>query len=1321
MKVNNRVQVEQCTAAYHGKLIDKLSELHHGVSGEVYAVDARTLFIKDFTYDGEGPAAFFYAGNSKTINNNGFKVRDEYGTTNLLKRYRKKDITLTLPEGKTLSNIKWFSVYCDDFAVNFGDVKIPRNFDYPRPQKLASLSGIHGVSSDPVVIVDAQTLLIPNFSYDGEAPDAKFWVGSGSLPSSQGIRVPDENGKEVPLRRYDHKTIVLTLPGDITIYQIGHFGVWCEAFAVDFGHVEISQQHLNVPPSLKMLGISPQSKLNCEVLDDDLAFEVRWAVAGDSIVVQLVGKLEANQYMSFGVSPDPKRSLMINGDVVVTWVDKQSLQGYAIDYFLDSKSQCSGGRGSCPDRKIQENTNSVRLLNAAMVNGYSIVTYQRPLRMSDELDQEILTNVSQAIIWAVGPLNDKNEVSFHSNYLKGDRFIEFGRPPAWNCPMPELQDQQQSDKQLEQQQPIANTHHLDQDNNGHNIFLYLFSGYQLAATTRRPMRIPATPPSVPKEDAWEIPPIQCFEPEDGVFYAQMGPTGGKHGYPAITGHVGWGISWYINGLLIPEIHVVRGKKYTFVVEGGENDATPARYHPFYITDDPVGGYQHMTSEERANVTIFAGVRRQRGVVRPTGLGRLCNWMPDQNQPPADEYASFGAYQRTLTLICDHGEPGIVSWTPDVNTPDTVYYQCFTHRYLGWKIHVHDTCDLQQESASNQHETFVVPHSNEHYQLMDLNTDASSRANPSKVTPSPEFFQQQREYVSQDYNNLRIKATYPQPHHYYHPQSTTNNPDQLIIGPYLSDHQLYHHYSHHNYNRKIPQLTLASLQKHNVKYVEDQRRSPTKHVHDDAINYIIHRNNNNHHQFHQPLHNQQVVMAYNTQESSDTSKHKSQNSKYNFNSQYSKIVADNDQILRRPSAALMNQIVDMPLQESYSIPMYESTTPSQKIIYTTAQFENMKIQTPRPSQMMIMHGKLKIPTSTYFHTMVKRPHSLISSIASYQNEENGGSDFAKSPIKTPVFHERKQIIHKTPLLSRTYNLGKYPHHQYQYYYQPTKLMKVDTRQSQSTSKITPSNILSEDKVNLLRSTIIKPIRTMGFDPKSIVIEKGFKPILTRNSNKKGNFDKNLELIHDKVVKESMISSYNNSFEPVFFPSPLDKNIVKPKKKKIQLIKTKLNKVNDMKMDVADKDHQDYASLYFPTFASSIIPTKANFNSSFHLYLNPNITFPLKYENQEPILKINSSSLQSSSKTFLNSRFILTVRKKRFTKNETRLSKRPDMIYQPNHAVHAQDNLEHRLNHNDSYNNNDHKQTTNNLYLASAGKIILANIQYVILTVILYYIL
>lgn len=205
-------------------------------------------------------AAYFYVGNSHHPSNNGAsRLRDERGSSGVIKRYRNKDITLSLPEGKTLRDIKWFSVWCDDFSVNFGDVTIPKNLDFPRPQKITALGvgSVHGVSSENIVVVDAQTLLVPNFSYDGDAPDAKFWVGRGQKPSPQGIRIPDENGKENPLRRYDKKTIVLTLPGELTVFDIGHFGVWCEAFTVDFGHVKIPEA-VNVPPSLKMLGISPQ-------------------------------------------------------------------------------------------------------------------------------------------------------------------------------------------------------------------------------------------------------------------------------------------------------------------------------------------------------------------------------------------------------------------------------------------------------------------------------------------------------------------------------------------------------------------------------------------------------------------------------------------------------------------------------------------------------------------------------------------------------------------------------------------------------------------------------------------------------------------------------------------------------------------------------------------------------------------------------------------------------------------------------------------------------------------------------------------------------
>lgn len=57
--------------------------------------------------------------------------------------------------------------------------------------------------------------------------------------------------------------------------------------------------------------------------------------------------------MSFGISGETKETEMIGADVVVAWIDKDTLKGYAMDYFLQDKSQCSGPTGSCPDVKFK--------------------------------------------------------------------------------------------------------------------------------------------------------------------------------------------------------------------------------------------------------------------------------------------------------------------------------------------------------------------------------------------------------------------------------------------------------------------------------------------------------------------------------------------------------------------------------------------------------------------------------------------------------------------------------------------------------------------------------------------------------------------------------------------------------------------------------------------------------------------------------------------------------------------------------------------------------------------------------------------------------
>lgn len=100
--------------------------------------------------------------------------------------------------------------------------------------------------------------------------------------------------------------------------------------------------------------------------------------------------------------------------------------------------------------------------------------------------------------------------------------------------------------------------------------------------------------------------------------ARIGPTGGKRGYEAQTGSPSWGIAWFLDDMLIPELYVERGETYTFVVEGGYKSENPAKYHPFYITSSPEGGLGQATEEEQQRTTNYAGTAiDSAGYINPT--------------------------------------------------------------------------------------------------------------------------------------------------------------------------------------------------------------------------------------------------------------------------------------------------------------------------------------------------------------------------------------------------------------------------------------------------------------------------------------------------------------------------------------------------------------------------------------------------------------------------------------------------------------------------------------------------------------------------------
>lgn len=107
--------------------IGELSDIDHDVSGTVFAVDSRTLRIENFNYDGEGPAAVFWAdvGGSATSSGQRVPFKDSCTAPSRLPRNTNTDVLLELPPSLTLADIGYFSVWCEAVGTEFGGIAIP--------------------------------------------------------------------------------------------------------------------------------------------------------------------------------------------------------------------------------------------------------------------------------------------------------------------------------------------------------------------------------------------------------------------------------------------------------------------------------------------------------------------------------------------------------------------------------------------------------------------------------------------------------------------------------------------------------------------------------------------------------------------------------------------------------------------------------------------------------------------------------------------------------------------------------------------------------------------------------------------------------------------------------------------------------------------------------------------------------------------------------------------------------------------------------------------------------------------------------------------
>lgn len=632
---------------YYGTLIGSLQVYAHGIKGTVYAVDDATIFIKEFSYDGTGPDAYFWVGNTSQPNPDGYIVpypESESSSTDprVLGAYNHTDIILRLPGGKRIRDIKWLSVWCRRFTVDFGDVVIPSDLKVPKLQVLPEFSRLaHGLRSGNISILDSKTIYIPNLHYDGGGPDAYFWVGNGTEPNRFGIKVPNEMDSLEPLRGYQGEDIEIVLPGNLTVYDINWLAVWCVEYRHNFGHVLIPRE-LDVPPALGQTKITtsstptPKPVNNCkEMLQGRV--QVMWQLIGEDVQIRVSGRIREDQYVAFGLSGREGQAEMIGGDVVVIGYDNRTGKFIAEDYYMSDIAQCDGKRGVCPDKRVGGRNDAV-FVKGERKNGITTVTYTRPLRTNEPVKDRMIPERETSVIAAIGPLNSRGEANAHERFDKTTEDIRI-------------------------------------DFTSSNVHECTNSLYNIPDT---PEIKPWTPAVITNQD---------------TFYAKIGPTGSKKGYSGITGTPSWGIAWYINDLLIPEITVVRGQNYTFIVEGGNDPANPAKYHPFYITDSPEGGFSQKTEEQQTEQKVYAGIKYEGGYSYPTAAGRYCEWIRTKVDNP-DNYETFKSFFETLELKCDKGEPAKIVWTVDKDTPDLVYYQCYTHNYLGWKINVVDANQSQ---------------------------------------------------------------------------------------------------------------------------------------------------------------------------------------------------------------------------------------------------------------------------------------------------------------------------------------------------------------------------------------------------------------------------------------------------------------------------------------------------------------------------------------------------------------------------------------------------------------------------------------------------
>lgn len=215
-------------AAYYGVTIGPIKMLAHGFTGNVFAASEKSIYITEMNYDGKGPAARFWAGQSTTLDKNGDELSDEHGSNTVLRAYVNAKVHLTLP--KKVTDYKAIGILCTSVNADFGNVEIPSTLVLPKEQSLGKLNAKKpNTMATEVILKDSATMLIKELDYDGTCAGSAFFVAApdATTPPDKMTKLEYDSGKTTKLDRYTKKDVTVTLPADHHWNEFGWFSVYC--------------------------------------------------------------------------------------------------------------------------------------------------------------------------------------------------------------------------------------------------------------------------------------------------------------------------------------------------------------------------------------------------------------------------------------------------------------------------------------------------------------------------------------------------------------------------------------------------------------------------------------------------------------------------------------------------------------------------------------------------------------------------------------------------------------------------------------------------------------------------------------------------------------------------------------------------------------------------------------------------------------------------------------------------------------------------------------------------------------------------------------